>query len=93
MLPPPADGNDQNDLGRPEPYGLSPPGSCPVIHAAGQQPDEISPVNGAMSETDLHTCTVPAVSENKQAKGRANVQRQHPSHLGKRTMQAAELQV
>lgn len=93
MLLPAADGNDHNDLDRPEPYGMSPLGSSPIIHAAGQQPNVASPVNEALSETESSSCTMPGVSQNKQLQGRADVQRQRPSHLGKRSLEAAELQV
>ena len=64
----------------------------PSVHAAGQQTDESSAVNEAISQIE-RTCTMLDGPQNKQAKGRANAQGQRPSHLGKRTLEAATLQV
>ena len=64
----------------------------PSVHAAGQQADETSAVNEAISQTE-RTCIMLDGPPNQQAKGRANAQGQRPSHLGKRTLEAATLQV
>ena len=86
-LPSGADGNNRTSLGRPGLYALS-----PILHAAAQQLDETSAVNEAISQTES-TCTMLDGSQSKQAKDRGNEQGQPLSHLGKRTLEAAELQV
>lgn len=91
LLPPAAGRDDQNALNRPELHAMSPALSSPVV-AAGQQTDVASHAINIKTETEL-TCKMPEGLHNKQAKGRGNVQGQCSSHLGKRTLEAAELQV
>ena len=91
LLPFAAGRDDENVLNRPELHAMSPALSSPVV-AAGQQTDVASPAINIKTETEL-TFKMPEGLHNKQAEGRGNVQGQCSSHLGKRTLQAAELQV